>query len=610
MKHKLKPRARIQQGAFDSWIGIGTPISHRPHSSFIAKPHNMFVSNTPNNMFMSKPQNISTKSIRPFDFFKTNPQDYPSNMFRDNDRDGVPNAFDCRPNDPTKQGFIDAVIGAVKGLGKKGGVSEGWKAGMAKPGVVKQYKQYRQERQAGVQRLKAVRQTSPVQLKPQTQIMVQNAGQGVMTMQVPKSAKAATVNSQEMQIDISKIPQQLTPSKLQRLQTQRQNLLTQKQILLAERAEKAAPKRERKAIRKLEQEVYEARHPIISKMEKYGADKLKAAQLTIARQAPGYSYAMEFRGKKISALKKQLASAAENKLSAKQIYNIKQKLATASAVQQKAVLQKGRVHGSKVYKTMERSVEQAFPTVLGNYKRLQGAPGRGRGRPRGSLDRRYAAFGGVFGYRKWKSEQNRILKEKVQQQREAMRQQKIMANMPEYEKAQYESQVPLTEEEQIALAQAEAQAQAEQMQQPQQQMPQQQQVQQQQMQPQQPQQQMQPQSTSQQIKAFLFGSGLKRPQQQPQTQQYSQIQPQADYNQPYGMTQKYQQPFMQMPQESGIRPVVPVFKSSGGQAYPPVNRVPLAPSSQTIPQGYTEVVDLMTSRRYLKPVPKKEAWSG
>jgi len=36
---------------------------------------------------------------------------------------------------------------------------------------------------------------------------------------------------------------------------------------------------------------------------------------------------------------------------------------------------------------------------------------KGRGRPKGSLDKRYAPYGGVFGYRKYVSEQKKKMRE-------------------------------------------------------------------------------------------------------------------------------------------------------------------------------------------------------
>jgi hypothetical protein len=94
--------------------------------------------------------------------------------------------------------------------------------------------------------------------------------------------------------------------------------------------------------------------------------------------------------------------------------------------------------------------------------------------------------------------------------------------------------------------------------------------------------------------------------------QYQEQLPQQ-YEQPQPVQQVQVQYPQQMPSQEYIpepqkRPIATVFKSSGGSPYPPVNPQQLQPSNQTIPQGYVETTDLMTGRRYMKPVPRKEAW--
>jgi hypothetical protein len=69
-------------------------------------------------------------------------------------------------------------------------------------------------------------------------------------------------------------------------------------------------------------------------------------------------------------------------------------------------------------------------------KTVSGVPGRGRGRPRGSLDRRYAQYGGVFGYRRYVSEQKRALRIQLQKQQ------------PQYEQQQYQQQQQMSQQEQ------------------------------------------------------------------------------------------------------------------------------------------------------------------
>jgi len=97
-------------------------------------------------------------------------------------------------------------------------------------------------------------------------------------------------------------------------------------------------------------------------------------------------------------------------------------------------------------------------------------------------------------------------------------------------------------------------------------------------------------------------------------QQQQVIEQQPQYRQPLPQYQQpqpvYQQPYhtQQMPQQPQQRAIGTVFRSSGGSPYPPVDRRPLQATNQTIPQGYVESVDVMTGRRYLKPVPRAEAW--
>jgi hypothetical protein len=181
------------------------------------------------------------------------------------------------------------------------------------------------------------------------------------------------------------------------------------------------------------------------------------------------------------------------------------------------------------------------------FKTIQGVPGRGRGRPRGSLDRRYAAYGGVFGYRRFLSEQRKIARARLQQQQMMMKQQRI----PQYEQQQYQQQVSQQE---------------------------------------------------QQLPPELQGQGVtpEYSQFQQEQAQMQQVPQQVQYEQP----QQYQQP---QPQQQEIRTP---FKSSGGSPYPPVPRQGLTPTRQTIQQGYVESVDAFTGRRFMKQLPKTERWAG
>lgn len=74
-------------------------------------------------------------------------------------------------------------------------------------------------------------------------------------------------------------------------------------------------------------------------------------------------------------------------------------------------------------------------------------------------------------------------------------------------------------------------------------------------------------------------------------------------------TMSYQQPYPQAPPQAIRRPVVDVFKSSGGKPYPSLEGTqPLTPTRQTIPQGYIEEADMFSGRRILKPAYRAENW--
>jgi hypothetical protein len=77
-------------------------------------------------------------------------------MFGDNDRDGVANVFDCKPNNPYDQGIISAIVGAVKGWKSGTGARAGWREGMAKPGVYRQIRTRMAERRFERQRPKII----------------------------------------------------------------------------------------------------------------------------------------------------------------------------------------------------------------------------------------------------------------------------------------------------------------------------------------------------------------------------------------------------------------------------------------------------------------------
>jgi hypothetical protein len=189
-----------------------------------------------------------------------------------------------------------------------------------------------------------------------------------------------------------------------------------------------------------------------------------------------------------------------------------------------------------------------------------------RGRPVGSYDPRYAAYGGVFGYRRALSARKSL--ERVKQQLEEEKIRQIQAPRVQAVPSQFK-------ETQAALLQRQLK-------------------------------QLQAGVPPEQIQ------GLDMPEQQiPQevegaTPDYSQFQEmqQQQMQEQVQMPQVQQQPFEYLQQE---RPVGRVFRSYGGSPYPPVDRRPIAPSQQ-IP-GYIETVDAFTGRRYLKPKPRPEKWA-
>jgi len=81
---------------------------------------------------------------------------YPSlNPNRDYDGDGFLNKNDCKPLDPSRDGILEALGGAIKGVFKKRevdesrkeAISEGWKQGMKRPNIAQRLQQQKQVQQ-------------------------------------------------------------------------------------------------------------------------------------------------------------------------------------------------------------------------------------------------------------------------------------------------------------------------------------------------------------------------------------------------------------------------------------------------------------------------------
>ena len=437
--------------------------------------------NARNGMWLGRPL-ANNKPIGrniPHNFFKVSSMktkyQKPVDMFRDKDRDGVANVFDCKPNNKNKQGFVDALVGAAKGLVKGTGVKSGWRSGMAKPGNV--------ATRAYVARREKKRFTP----------------ENYENYLAEKREYQATVSKKEMQAKFDE------------------------------------------GKRKLRREKAQARLQSIP-----GSSIIEKLQGKIQKAQPGYEQ---------YAKKKYLESrlkAKYPKLSDTQRAKIEHQIAKLA-----------RSRSGVVAKFRTRAVQLAVPIPsLSSYgsgdKTISGVKGAGRGRPRGSLDKRYAAYGGVYGYRRYMAQQKKVLKDKLKQQME-----QIKAETPSAQ-PQYETQAYVGQEQAIP-------------------------------------QELQGQSITPEYSQFQEVVEQAPPVPQPQ-QQFQQVPVQQ-------MPQQMQVP-NQYSQQAQKRPIGTVFKSSGGSPYPPVNSQSLAPTSQTIPYGYVESVDTMTGRRFLKQLPKTERWAG
>ena len=239
--------------------------------------------------------------------------------------------------------------------------------------------------------------------------------------------------------------------------------------------------------------------------------------------------------------------------------------------------------------TLKKSMQMVFPIIpssatAGAYG-YQSKKQQGRGRPKGSV--KYSIGGrpvGVFEYRRYMSAQRRAFKERLKQQQEMAKQQRQMQSMPKYE------QVSPQEIAQQQMAQQQAQ-----------------QIPQQQMSPQMME-ELQMQQQIQQVPQEVQGAIPEYSQFPTETQPVEQVMPQQ-YSQP--PQPQYAQQYTPQPKEHQIpEEIKPVFKSSGGHPYKAVDRRSLTPTSQTVPYGYVESVDAFTGRRFMKPLPKPEKWTG
>lgn len=318
---------------------------------------------------------------KPHDFFKTNPKNIPVNMFKDNDKDGVYNVFDCQPNNPNKQGLIDALVGFAKGVGK-GKAKQGWSEGMATPSVAEKFRRGREFRRAVRGDIKPVYQ-SPIERR----LLKQGVARGTV-------ARAVMLSE-----DMARAQDRRKEAKRQRL---------------AENVEAYAhnPEYQLKGER-----MYGKVKARVTRAENYVANKARALQLAVARANPEF---------------------ARNIRKSYQLDYLKRNLSPGARMRAEVQLAKmNNVTAGRRQKFRERTAESVFPipsmTSYGSgAKTIQGIPGRGRGRPRGSLKKEYAAYGGVYGYRRYVSEQKRLFREQFKMKAQIEKQQR----MPQYEQVQ------------------------------------------------------------------------------------------------------------------------------------------------------------------------------
>lgn len=382
--------------------------------------------------------------IKRNDVFKTNSKNIMSNMFKDSDKDGVLNVFDCKPRNKNEQGLIDAAVRVFKKRDKK-----------------KTYAEV------------STKKMTPAQLQAFTK-------------------KNAALNRAKKGMKIQK-----------------------------QRAVKATGKK-------------------ITRGVTQAGNRLA---LAVTRANPKYDMQLEKRHTGLTPM---------TKLQRKKL-NLKYEQMRQAKVSRQQLVGGG---GSPRANTLSRSIGMVFPqaqpkTASG---KAVGVPGQ-RGRPRGSLDPRYAAYGGVFQYRKAMALKKKAAKF-AKQQAEL---QAKMSGQPQYETQQYQ-------EEEVPQETPGAVPDYEQFQDAQQ------------------------QHLQEQVESGAEVIYEQAPQQQ-----------QVVYQQP--------QP-QQYSQDPSQRPIRPVFKSSGGSPYgtrAAVVQGSLQPSNAD--EDYIEYADAFTGERKWKKKVKPEGWS-
>lgn len=551
-------------GAPNGFMNSSKLSSFGPKYSITTPTNSLWIPNP-------KDRNLSWKQVK---------KKYPSmNPLGDYDNDLFFNYKDCKPLDPNRDGILAAIAGAVGGLFKKGSgtVKAGWKTGMAKTGwhaPIQSYKKWKSEKaertkaQAGgfetyggtfeKQRRAAEKAEIAARGYKDYQTPEQKAQLALMTKYMPKgmSGDEQTAAFELAQYKSSELNRRVNKSdnpnymKIKEPSGHIRYVSKAKyNELMKGRVAKHEPEIKSKEKEEAENKWYA--HP-----------KSKLVKAIESTPILGTVY------KAIPGLSETVTPVRWNKETKKWV-----PVSYSSKIESmRRKIQEGRITPMMRRKIMavKRATRFAFPvipagatTATYDYQSKAGT-GRGRGRPKGSV--KYSIGGrpvGVFEYRKYLSNQRRAFRERIRQQQQIIRQQRrFQYQEPQYETQQYNPQQPQYAPQQV------------------------------------------PQQAQHQVPQEVAGA----------TPEYSQFPTQYEETQmPEQMLQQTPETLYPLQNTASTlqgRPIGTVFKSSGGSPYPPVERVPLAPSRVTAPQGYVETVDSFTGRRFMKKLPPTEKWSG
>jgi len=536
----------------------------------------------PNNKSKGK---RSKRNYRNDMFLGSSKKYIPTNMFKDYDRDGVANVFDCKPRNKKEQGFIDAMIGGVKGLFSGTGMKKGWSEGMAKPGnyATRAVQRYKENKRLAKMPVYTEQHIKKIQQKIEDKVPF-DITRGAI--EAPRS------KPKELPFDITRdalessetIPtrgSELLQEAAQRGAEAKKAYFTSKGYVIPEKesapvnlqpnegkymeinpdSEEINPETMEKLIEKgriLEEakKGYRKRrimdyatHPIQTLMQKPDSIirnivdtpymKHLYNKFYMGPQAKSTTHTIEKVNPKTGKITRTIVTVTPPKVN-----RIERARQVALHGNIRDVDRRRMINLKKSIRYVFPILPRATTTAVYQYQSKKGMQ-KGRGRPIGSVKYKNPYTGepiGVFQWRKMMGQQRGEFRQKLRMQQELMRRQRMAQSLPQYETQQYQQQQQLPQE--------------------------------------------------------LQGQGItpeysQAPEQMPQQVQYQQ--------------QQAPQPFQYVTEEK--RPIGRVFKSYGGSPYKPVSNQPLAPSRQTIPYGYIESVDLMTSKRFIKALPKKEKWT-